>query len=217
MAINKKATNISLDAVLQSLQIQEWDVLLIGDGSGSGWQGACGWASILIDRATRGRRIFHGAMNLGSINVAESLPYIQALAWYDATQKQHRQNQGSTIQVHIVTDSSTVATWCNAAADVTRAIPGGAGLLIGSYIREMSRRGYSVRTHWAKRMSNQVNWAADLIAGLSRAGFINSINPGDSERTVSEQSAEILESVELIDPDTRLPMNIYEISPDPLL
>lgn len=220
MATNKKNTrpeNISLDAVLQALRISEWDVLLIGDGSGSGWHSACGWASILIDKATRGRRIFHGAMNLGSINVAEGMPYIQAMAWYDATQKALRPNQGGTIQVHIITDSSTIATWCNAAADGARATPMGSGLLLGSYIREMSRRGYSFRTHWARRMSNQVNWAADLIAGLSRAGFVNSISTPDSTESIADQSAKLLASVELIDPDTKLPMDVYNIHPYPLM
>ena len=30
-------------------------------------------------------------MNLGSVNVAESMPYIQAMAWYDAYQRDKHQ------------------------------------------------------------------------------------------------------------------------------
>jgi hypothetical protein len=207
---NGRPENLSLDAILAGMQIEQWDLVLIGDGSGSGWNAACGWCSMLIDRKTRGRRIFHGGMNLGSVNVAESMPYIQAMAWYDAYQRDKHQQLGST-HVHIITDSQTVAQWLNAASDVTRPIPGGSGTVLGSYIREMCRKGYIFHNHWARRMSNQVNWAADLIAGLSRTAFVNTISENNTELTTAQLSAEFLAKVELIDPASKQLLNIYEI------
>ena len=70
--------NQLLDEVLRKAGIQEWDVLIVGDGSGSGWNGACGWCSILVDKLSRGRRVFYGAMNNGSVNVAETMTHIHS-------------------------------------------------------------------------------------------------------------------------------------------
>ena len=53
-----------LQTVLDHLGVKEtdWDVVIIGDGSGSDWQSPCGWASVLIDKETRNRKVFYGAI-----------------------------------------------------------------------------------------------------------------------------------------------------------
>jgi hypothetical protein len=44
----------------------DWDVLIIGDGSGTGWSEPCGWASVLHERYSNMRQLFTGAMNHGT-------------------------------------------------------------------------------------------------------------------------------------------------------
>src|SRR5688572_22541252 len=72
-----------LQAVLQRTGISLWDVFIVGDGSGCKWDAGCGWSGILVDRETRGRKLFAGAATVGSVNFAEAMPYCQALNWYD--------------------------------------------------------------------------------------------------------------------------------------
>lgn len=97
------------------LDIREWDVLLVGDGSGQTWERVCGWAAILVDRQTRGRRVFYGAANMGSNNFAECLPYLQALTWFDQFHGRDRLKASGFLRGHVVTDSQAVATWANQA------------------------------------------------------------------------------------------------------
>ena len=132
------------------------------------------------------------------------------MAWYDINQS-GRQVHPHNLNIHIITDSSTVARRLNMATDMTRPMPSGAGTVLGSYFREMSRKGYTFHNHWAKRMSNQFNWAADLIAGLSRTRFLNTISDDNSSLTIAQRSADFLAQVELIDPRSRELIDIYEI------
>ena len=59
--------------ILNKLQIDDWDVLLIGDGSGAGWNllSGCGWASVLIDKYSNNHKIFMGATTPGTITIGE--------------------------------------------------------------------------------------------------------------------------------------------------
>jgi hypothetical protein len=84
--------------------------LIIGDGSGSGAEDPCGWACALIDSQKGFRKLFYGAMNVGSITVAEIMPYLQSVIWYS---KEHGKNRVQELKrqlhVHIVTDNKAVA------------------------------------------------------------------------------------------------------------
>ena len=47
-----------LQLLIDRLDVQDWELLLVGDGSGNGWSTANGWACTLIDRRNRGPRLF---------------------------------------------------------------------------------------------------------------------------------------------------------------
>jgi len=109
----------TLDDLLKHLHIQTWDTLIVGDGSGTGWKQGAGWASVLIDQSSGARKLFYGAMNTGTVTLGEMFPYLHALSWYAGrdgpgrNRRQEVQQLGRDMQVHIVTDSQTVATCGN--------------------------------------------------------------------------------------------------------
>lgn len=106
----------TIPALLKKCGIADWDALIIGDGSGSGWSLGLGWAAVLIDRYSRAGKLFYGAINVGTVTLAEFLPYLYALNWYggDDGPGKSRLKQAMTeqrsLQIHIITDSEITAT-----------------------------------------------------------------------------------------------------------
>ena len=159
-----------IQTLLTRLQIPRSGLTVVGDGSGSTWERGCGWASILIDHETRGRRAFFGAMNLGSVNFAEAMPYVQALNWFDAQFGKERLKRLGSLPVHILTDSQVTAQWGTQASQIGGVLPRKHAALWAA-MREYQRLGYQCVWHWAPRLTTELNWLADLIAGLSRRGL----------------------------------------------
>lgn len=92
-----------LQELLQRFGIQRWDLLLIGDGSGTTFNTPAGWCVILLDLVTGRRELLTGAKNRGSINRAELQPYLEALAFHF-----YSINSGKlprVLDVHIISDS----------------------------------------------------------------------------------------------------------------
>lgn len=79
---NDKPASETLEALLERLGIDNYDLLLVGDGSGSGWKLECGWGCVSIERSTLERRAWYGAMSAGTVNFAEMMAYLQPLCWY---------------------------------------------------------------------------------------------------------------------------------------
>jgi len=105
-----------LEDLLKHLKIEQWDALIVGDGSGTGWKQGAGWAAVLIDKASYARKLFYGAMNTGTVMLGELFPYLHALSWYTGKDGPGRQRQREVAQlqrhmeIHIVTDNQAVAT-----------------------------------------------------------------------------------------------------------
>ena len=105
----------TLQKLLDHLQLKTWDTLIIGDGSGGGWDIGAGWAGVLIDYYSRAAKCFFGAMNTGTVTVGEIMPYLHAMAWYTAKDNPGRRRRkevtalGRKMQIHVVTDSEVVA------------------------------------------------------------------------------------------------------------
>lgn len=97
----------SVHALSIAWHLPPWDVLLVGDGSGSGWHLPAGWACILVEAASGGRRVLHGGLSTGTSVMAELLPYIHALAWYH--EKRLREGRLGICRVAIVTDCRPIA------------------------------------------------------------------------------------------------------------
>ena len=102
--------------ILNKLQIDDWDVLLIGDGSGAGWNllSGCGWASVLIDKYSNNHKIFMGATTPGTITIGELSPYLFAMNWYMSSDGPGRSRvkdasfSGRPLRVHIISDSEII-------------------------------------------------------------------------------------------------------------
>ena len=157
----------SLEALLKRLGIADnWDILVIGDGSGSNWNREAGWSAVSIERITGERQVWYGAMNRGTVNFAEIMAYLQPLGWLSAREEEKR-SSGKTrtraYRVHIITDSDycrqmgssgkrgqvkNAALW--AAFDVFR------------------RQGFVLFWHWIPRASCGLNEYSDSLSKLAR-------------------------------------------------
>lgn len=109
-----------ISQLTQMLGISTYDVLLIGDGSGSGWNLATGWACTLIDRYSSAAKLFYGGANCGTISIAELMPYLHAMTWFFSQDgpghdrlKAALANRRALV-VHVITDSAYIANCGNA-------------------------------------------------------------------------------------------------------
>lgn len=203
-----------LTDIFNKINITNCDILIIGDGSGSAWQHACGWAATVVCMRHHARRFFYGAMECGSINMAELMPYVQALTWYDAHYGENLLKTLGYLNVHIVTDSQVIARWGNRAMDPDAELPRPQKYLLAG-LREFRRLGYHCKFHWAARNTSELNWAADIMAGLSRITVSNAVDStyftGPSP---ARRAADALASVVFRDPETGEPLSPYLLNPD---
>lgn len=147
---------------------EDWDVVVVGDGSGTGYNAACGWAGVLIDRHLKLRKGLHGGMNSGTSYLAELLPYLQALAWYAegpgraVLSDKMRRDPHARVVVHVVTDSEIVARQGSGRASRRK------GRFYWAMIEALEQEGFVIHWHWKGRNLLAVNRLCDHIAGLSR-------------------------------------------------
>lgn len=185
-------------------------MILIGDGSGNAWDKACGWSGILIDRQTRGRRVCYGAVNQGSITFAETIPYLHLLSWFDQHFGKDRLKNLGSLNVHIVTDSQVVANWGTAAMSPSGVVPRKQCVFWAS-MRHLRSLGYICTFHWAPRMSSQLNWAADMIAGLARVAMIDLPGTQNIDNlTLGQRAATAIGNLDFKSP-TGDPLDIYNV------
>jgi len=83
----------------------EWDVIIIGDGSGTTWEKEMGWGSVLIRSDTFERKAFYGAMSHGTNNMGEMMAVLQPLMFL--TQAKSGVKPGG-LKVHVISDSEYV-------------------------------------------------------------------------------------------------------------
>ena len=154
-----------LQTVLDHLGVSknDWDVVLVGDGSGSTWQAGCGWAAVLIDRESKQRRVFFGAMSCGTVNLSELLPYLQAIMWYDNAKNEWLKTTPKTpVKIHVITDSKYTADAGN------KLIPRKANKEIWAALDVVVQKGYHITWHWMGRSETGLNMLADHLSKLCR-------------------------------------------------
>lgn len=141
---------------------------MVGDGSGSQYGRGVGWASVSIDRATRTRRVWCGAANDGTVNLAEFMAYFQPINWLAAVEAD-RVDAGKPRRartVHVLTDSTYCATrGSTSAAEAVR----NAGLWAA--LQAYSRLGITVRWHQLGRDQCALNRLADRLSKVARREF----------------------------------------------
>ena len=203
-----------LSQVLQRIGNPQCDIFIVGDGSGSGWAHACGWASVLIDMQTGDRRLFYGGMDCGSVNFAESMPYLQSLTWYDNHRGKDLLQQLGHLNVVVLTDSQVIANWGNRTMSPEGGDPPRKQLALWGGMLALRRVGYHCRFHWAPRMTTELNWAADLMAGLTRREVMNAADPTYVAGTdYATRAAAAVGNLVFHDPESGRPLSPYEVNP----
>lgn len=175
MKKNQRPKTARLYSLLNELNIKSWDVLLVGDGSGSGWDIGIGWSCIIIDKHTKARKLIHGGGSTGTVNIAELMAYVHAMLWYSShIGKEVRKNYPKKfIDVHVITDSRVVANQGNKVAE--RKLDGLANRALWASISDIARQGYKFHWHWVERLTSELNWAADQMAGSARKAVKNCV------------------------------------------
>jgi ribonuclease HI len=156
----------TLDDVLLRLGIaDDWDWLLFGDGSGSNYRRASGWATVSIERVTMDRQVWAGAMNRGTVNLAEMLAYIQPLTWIVNTEQARVKAGGNrrAVRVHIVTDSQYCVTQGQVTGGLVEANAG-----LWAAISAMRRDGVVVTWHHINREDVALNSFCDELSKIAR-------------------------------------------------
>jgi ribonuclease HI len=153
------------------IQPNEWDFLIVGDGSGSNWNYQSGWASISIEKETLKRRAWYGAMNCGTVNFSEMMAYLQPLNWYVAAEANRRSKSGKVRfrDVHIVTDSK----YCRDRGESPDSAPRRNSALWRVF-DEFKRHGLLLHWHWIPRASVALNVYADKLSKEARLALKNS-------------------------------------------
>lgn len=144
----------------------DWDVIIVGDGSGSRWGYPGGWGAIIFDKRTGLRKTLYGALSDTTINICELSPYLYAMQWYirgpgqDLQKELRKQNNGflREIQVHIVTDCEIIADQGNR----TKAREANAALWAG--FDHFARLSYKLRFHHFRRDLFAANRACDALS-----------------------------------------------------
>jgi len=157
-----------LEAVLTRLGIpDDWDFLLVGDGSGSNWANEAGFACVSIERTTMERQVWYGAFNRGTVNVAEIMAYMQPLNWLAAREEERRQEQKTkrrAWRIHILTDSQ----YCQKTGSTNGHLTVNKNAVLWSALDVFSRQGFVLHWHWIKREDVGLNLFVDEVSRLAR-------------------------------------------------
>lgn len=150
--------------MLARLGIADWDVLMVGDGSGCGWDIGCGWATAVVDRASGGRKLLWGGWSTGTVTIAELMPYVHALAWYENVcgERTRAARNKAVLAVHVISDSQTVVHQGNHTAGRHKLLPWWA--CWAGYLRA----GYTARFHHVRREQVGLNVLCDHVGRCAR-------------------------------------------------
>ncbi len=155
----------TLEELLARLKIDDWDYLLVGDGSGCEWEGVSGWGCISIARASGERRVWMGCVNRGSVNLAELQAYLTPLDWIVHSEEKAREEKGTRrriVRVHIVTDSD----YCRHHGSSKKSVVKNAGAWTA--LAGMKRQGVITTWHHVKRETVELNILADALSKHAR-------------------------------------------------
>jgi ribonuclease HI len=174
--------------MLDRLGIEKWDLVLIGDGSGSQWKMPCGWATVAIERRHRTRKVFYGAVNHGTVNFAEMMAYVQPLTWYLQKQQKARKKAAGRARrmdrrIHIITDSAYCAN-----RGESRDLSCPVHRILWGTFELIRRQGLHLEWHWEKRNRVELNTYADRLSKVARC--LIQEHDKESRRVVNRHGSE---------------------------
>lgn len=147
------------------LNVADYDLLLVGDGSGNTADLPCGWYCTEYRRGAGSVVRHRGGCNMGSNNHAELMPYIQAL-WAFQVRKEKNRWSLLPVQVVIVSDSELTVRCGN------RQYERKANKHLWAVIDWFELQGYVFRWVHVPRNSNPLNALADQEAGKTRKAIV---------------------------------------------
>lgn len=154
------APTVPLEQVLRALAAPaDWDLLLIGDGSGSLADMPSGSAVVLIDRREEGRRCLVSGFSCLSIGNAELWPYLHALIYFhDAVGRERINRDGRPIKVFIVTDSELIAHQGRREWQRKTLAP------LWAAVDQIASQGYDLHWRWVRNDTVAFNSFADYFS-----------------------------------------------------
>lgn len=158
----------TMKAVADRLGLENFDLLLIGDGSGTVWNKPCGWCCHAWVAGSPKVTEHRGGTSGGTNNFAELMPYVHAL-WSFHTQAFAGTNGWvpglARIRVKIVSDSEVTVRCGN------RIYARRANGCLWAAIEWFEANGYDFYWTHVPRNSNPANERADKVAGEVRKLF----------------------------------------------
>jgi ribonuclease HI len=160
-----------LEDLARALGIDAFDLLLVGDGSGTVYAEPAGWSCLAYDRIGGSVVLHAGAVTGGTNNFAELAPYVHAL-WF------HHQEHplGGPFRAHVVSDSELTVRCGN------RQYARRANGALWAAVEWFERNGYRLRWHHLGRATSPWNRLADEVAGRARRLITELRNPGGVPR-----------------------------------
>jgi hypothetical protein len=166
---------LELQSVLDDLAVgQKWDVLLVGDGSGTARHKPCGWSCALLSRLPMFSRIFFGFRNTGGVPFAELQTYLQALEWHwfehgqASLRSRLRTDPVARLHTHILCDNFVTVEQGKTVNLGDKAMKRDNQRFQWAAIDEFVACGYALNWHWRPRNNNQLNRLCDRLAGICR-------------------------------------------------
>lgn len=155
--------------LLAKAGIEDFDLLLVGDGSGSKWGYGAGWASVAIEPDLMGRKSFYGACNNATVNFAELMAYMAPLSWYVSHVKDQKKQprRGGLFQIHIITDSQ----YARGSSDRESVIAKTHNFLLLSGLSTLGHKGFNLNWHWMERETSELNRFVDELSRSSRVAL----------------------------------------------
>lgn len=157
-------------SLLRRHGIENWDWLLVGDGSGSRRGYAIGWACAMIPRVGPPLPLRWGGMSDGTVNMAEPLAYLGPLLEIAANLP-----PDVFVRVHVVTDSEYVRGRAE-----NRGAPDSKNWALWNVLFDSLPPQLVVKFHWEER-GHCLNAIVDEFSREAR----RSIHPGPLEKVRS--------------------------------
>jgi ribonuclease HI len=176
-----KTIHTSLRDLCIGLKIARWDVLAFTDGSGSSRKNSGGYGVVFRTRDSMFQTLHGGITNTTSQEaelraVFELVNYLLAIRKNEVTRG---------LLVHIVTDSSYVATRLKNLDPLTSLDSGKHTMLVGGLL-EATRRGVKVVPHYVPRNKNPLMVLADSLSKLARLANAYDLSDGFLEAALQQ-------------------------------
>ena len=148
-----------LEALARALGLADYDLLLVGDGSGTVYHRPAGWACVAHDIRKRQITLHAGAVTAGTNNYAELAPYVQAL-WHH--HQDHGRDPTLPVRVQVVSDSELTVR-CGNGRYARKA-----NACLWASLEWFERHGYCLAWRHVPRNSNAWSAWMDAVGGRVR-------------------------------------------------